>query len=209
MDEKQEAPNRRRHQRAQKACESRQGGSSSRCGTEDQLDPANNLTTAQILEARSQAASNPVPTPNLTNGPVAPLPPAATITDLRAKLQAKLATFRRDRGVDEDEEDPKSRDALEDARRVRRGEMRDKRRKERKEARRKAVVTASTSAKTAKVSWAVRLPSTLAEPPDTTAGSPRPLLRPNRLQPRLPPTRPQPENPQTHLEPRPGPRAPH
>lgn len=61
----------------------------------------------------------------------APLPPAASISDLRERMRAKLDRFKRDRGYDED---PQSRDALEAAARQRRGEMRDKRRKERKEA---------------------------------------------------------------------------
>lgn len=68
---------------------------------------------------------------------VQPLPPATTISDLRARLQTKLDTFKKDRGVDPDA-DPQSRDALEEERRRKRGEMRDRRRNERKAERRKA-----------------------------------------------------------------------
>jgi len=66
--------------------------------------------------------------------PIQPLPPTASISELRAKLQNKLDTFRRDRGV-EDETEPRSRDALETERRVKRGEMRDRRRRTRKKER--------------------------------------------------------------------------
>jgi hypothetical protein len=67
--------------------------------------------------------------------PLHPLPPQSSITDLRAKLQNRLDTFKKDRGVDDS--DPQSRDALEAERRKKRGEMRDKRRNERKAERRK------------------------------------------------------------------------
>lgn len=61
------------------------------------------------------------------------LPPAASISDLRSRMRSKLESFQKNRNFD-----PNSRDALEAARRQKRGEMRDKRRRERKEERRKA-----------------------------------------------------------------------
>lgn len=61
------------------------------------------------------------------------LPPAASIGDLRSRMRTKLESFQQERNFD-----PNSRDALEAARRQKRGEMRDRRRRERKEERRKA-----------------------------------------------------------------------
>ncbi|GFZ48310.1 hypothetical protein JCM24511_06058 [Saitozyma sp. JCM 24511] len=137
------------------------------------LDPENNKTTVDILfgdSSEPSSSSGPGPqaasstskparsaqipasssTPGTHPGPslppsIAPLPPTASISDLRSKLASKLAGFRRDRGVDDAAE---SRDALEAERRARRGEMRDKRRNERKEERRKA--KAEPTAKPAK-----------------------------------------------------------
>ena len=141
----------------------------------DKLDPNNNLTTDQILAGASTPAaaeaeagpsrsrapvptaagsSMPAPVPAQA-GTVRPLPPAASISELRARLHTKLEGFRKDRGADEG--DPVSRDALEMARRQKRGEMRDKRRKERKEERRKAQVHAATTAKGAKTQLIVPL----------------------------------------------------
>lgn len=77
----------------------------------------------------------------------APLPPAASIGDLRERMRAKLDRFKRNRGFDDD---PQSRDALEAAARQRRGEMRDKRRTERREAIRRQ--REEVNAKPAKVS---------------------------------------------------------
>lgn len=77
------------------------------------------------------------------------LPPAASIGDLRDRMKTRLDAFKRQRGVDEEDDDPQSRSALEAARREKRGEMRDKRRKERKEERKKARL--EPTAKTAKV----------------------------------------------------------
>ncbi|ODN75669.1 hypothetical protein L198_08126 [Cryptococcus wingfieldii CBS 7118] len=102
------------------------------------LDPANNRTTVEILAQGSGAA------PALT-----PLPPSASISELRAKLQMRLDHFRRNRAADAGDsssfstgaaaqgEDAASRDALEQEQRRKRGEMRDRRRNERKEERRK------------------------------------------------------------------------
>ncbi|BEI81914.1 hypothetical protein CcaverHIS002_0210740 [Cutaneotrichosporon cavernicola] len=91
---------------------------------QEKLDPSN-LTTA--VDDVSIEAEEDVPA--VASLP-APLPPAASIGDLRERMRAKLDRFKRNRGF----EDPQSRDALEAAARQRRGEMRDKRRKERKEA---------------------------------------------------------------------------
>lgn len=110
-----------------------------------QLDPSKNLTTAEILaqnnngEKSSEGFSDAIagPSTNLT-----PLPPTASISELRAKLQQRLQTFRSRRGAGDGEEtndgaSVSSRDALEEERRRKRGEMRDRRRNERKEERRK------------------------------------------------------------------------
>ncbi|CAK9782834.1 hypothetical protein CC85DRAFT_286418 [Cutaneotrichosporon oleaginosum] len=93
---------------------------------QEKLDPSN-LTAAvddvpEVSEAGDAALPPAIP---------APLPPAASISDLRERMRAKLDRFKRSRGFDDD---PQSRDALEAAARQRRGDMRDKRRKERKEA---------------------------------------------------------------------------
>lgn len=66
-------------------------------------------------------------------------------------MAEKLQRFKKDRGYEE--EDPQSRDALEAARRAKRGEIRDKRRKERKEERKKA--RTEVTAKGAKVGSSV------------------------------------------------------
>ncbi|CAD6579547.1 MAG: hypothetical protein TREMPRED_002515 [Tremellales sp. Tagirdzhanova-0007] len=105
----------------------------------EKLDPSNNLTLAPKIEAAVIESTPQTSTKTSSSvNPILPLPPTASVSELRAKLQSKLDTFRRDRGVDEDAE-PQSRDALEAARRVKRGEMRDRRRKERKEERRKEI----------------------------------------------------------------------
>ncbi|ODO10338.1 hypothetical protein I350_00933 [Cryptococcus amylolentus CBS 6273] len=106
------------------------------------LDPANNRTTVEILAQESGAAPSAAPAPALT-----PLPPSASISELRAKLQMRLDHFRRNRAADDSSsfstgapaqgEDAASRDALEQEQRRKRGEMRDRRRNERKEERRK------------------------------------------------------------------------
>jgi hypothetical protein len=114
------------------------------------LDPANNLTTDQLLAQQANGTSGATTEGDAEAGPstlppvqIAPLPPAASISDLRAKLHDRLEKFKRDRG------EPETRDELEAERRAKRGEMRDKRRKERKEQRRK--VKAEPTAKPAKV----------------------------------------------------------
>ncbi|ORY35876.1 surfeit locus protein 6-domain-containing protein [Naematelia encephala] len=108
----------------------------------EKLDPENNKTTAEILFASNEdviptLTSTPTLSAEAEAGPstqtlvlpptIRPLPPAASISDLRAKLHSKLDGFRKDRGVDE------SRDALEQERRRKRGELRDNRRAKRKE----------------------------------------------------------------------------
>ncbi|KAK8850345.1 hypothetical protein IAR55_004263 [Kwoniella newhampshirensis] len=138
---------------------------------QEKLDPTNKQTTADVLLSQSAAAT--ANESSMANGddseaPLAgpstqlqPLPPTASISELRAKLQSRLESFRRGRGVfDEDGSggDVRSRDALEEERRRKRGEMRDKRRKDRKEERRKAV--AEPTAKPAKTQLLVpQLPS--------------------------------------------------
>ncbi|GMK59282.1 hypothetical protein CspeluHIS016_0702970 [Cutaneotrichosporon spelunceum] len=90
---------------------------------QEKLDPSNLSATVDDTPATEVevAVASSLP---------APLPPAASITDLRERMREKLDRFKRDRGFD----DPQSRDALEAAARQRRGEMRDRRRKERKDA---------------------------------------------------------------------------
>lgn len=135
-----------------------------------QLDPANNLTTAEILERTSSLpeSSRPRPSAALEAGPsktpasganaqIVPLPPAASISELKAKLQSKLESFRRDRGVDDS--DPQSRDALEQAQRARRAELRENRRKQTKQKRREERdQAAQAESKPAKVSTAFLKP---------------------------------------------------
>jgi hypothetical protein len=106
------------------------------------------LTTDQLLAQQSTGATTTSEAGPSSLPPVqiAPLPPTASITDLRAKLHDRLDKFKRDRG------EPETRDELEAERRAKRGEMRDKRRKERKEQRRKS--KAEPTAKPAKVSLA-------------------------------------------------------
>lgn len=121
----------------------------------EQLDPANNLTTDQLLarQAEVEAEAGPststsAPTAGSADLPpvqqIAPLPPTASITDLRAKLHDRLEKFKRDRG------EPETRDELEEERRRKRGEMRDRRRNELKERKRKE--RQEPTAKGAKVS---------------------------------------------------------
>jgi hypothetical protein len=110
------------------------------------LDPANNLTTDQLLaqQITGTTTTSEAGPSSLPPVQIAPLPPTASISDLRAKLHDRLDKFKRDRG------EPETRDELEAERRAKRGEMRDKRRKERKEQRRKS--KAEPTAKPAKVS---------------------------------------------------------
>ncbi|EIW68124.1 hypothetical protein TREMEDRAFT_40225 [Tremella mesenterica DSM 1558] len=75
-----------------------------------------------------------------------PLPPAASIAELKQRLQNKLESFRKDRGVDDS--DPVSRDALESARRAKREEQRDKKKKDRKKERESEKQSNSRPAKT-------------------------------------------------------------
>ncbi|KIR42598.1 hypothetical protein I307_04563 [Cryptococcus deuterogattii 99/473] len=109
------------------------------------LDPSKNLTTAELLaqnnsgEKLLEESSDAIAGPSTT---LTPLPPTASISELRAKLQQRLQTFRSRRGAGDGEEthdgaSVSSRDALEEERRRKRGEMRDRRRNERKEERRK------------------------------------------------------------------------
>ncbi|OCF42635.1 hypothetical protein I317_03494 [Kwoniella heveanensis CBS 569] len=119
---------------------------SKRKSKQEKLDPSSKLTTADLLEAQNKPSGNVTAATGTANEQpeaaiVKPLPPSASISELRAKLQSRLDSFRRDRGInDDDGEDGQgalSRNELEEARRKRRGEMRDKRRKDRKEERKK------------------------------------------------------------------------
>ncbi|WWD20526.1 hypothetical protein CI109_105002 [Kwoniella shandongensis] len=133
---------------------------------QEKLDPTNKQTTADVLLAQSAddatadtTSETPLAGPSTQ---LQPLPPQASISELRAKLQSRLESFRRGRGVFDEEGgsggDVRSRDALEEERRRKRGEMRDKRRNDRKEERRKAV--AEPTAKPAKTQLLVpQLPS--------------------------------------------------
>lgn len=110
-----------------------------------QLDPSKNLTTAELLAQNNSGEKLPEKSSDAIAGPsttLSPLPPTASISELRAKLQKRLQTFRSRRGAGDGEEthdgaSVSSRDALEEERRRKRGEMRDRRRNERKEERRK------------------------------------------------------------------------
>ncbi|KAL1408780.1 hypothetical protein Q8F55_005593 [Vanrija albida] len=113
---------------------------------QDKLDPAN-LSSAADAPAPSAVPDIPPALMPLPQRRFGALPPAASIGDLRDRMKTRLDAFKKQRGVDDDE-DPQSRDALEAARREKRGEMRDKRRKERKEERKKARL--EPTAKTAK-----------------------------------------------------------
>ena len=118
-----------------------------------QFDPSRPSTAADLTSeagpsARPSTSSLPPLSPALP-APVRPLPPTASISDLRARLHSKIDGFRRDRGIDDN--DPQSRDALEAETRRRRGEMRDRRRNERKEERRREREKDAVSGKTAKV----------------------------------------------------------
>ncbi|WVQ95736.1 hypothetical protein IAU59_002835 [Kwoniella sp. CBS 9459] len=131
---------------------------SKRKSKQEKLDPSSKLTTADLLESQnksSQAGSGgdalvtgDQPEAGPSSSAVAtfpaivkPMPPSASISELRAKLQSRLDSFRRGRGINDDEDGEGagalSRNELEEARRKRRGEMRDKRRNDRKEERRK------------------------------------------------------------------------
>ena len=109
--------------------------------TTDQL-LAQQITGATATTSEAEAGPSSLPPVQ-----IAPLPPTASISDLRAKLHDRLDKFKRDRG------EPETRDELEAERRAKRGEMRDKRRKERKEQRRKS--KAEPTAKPAKVCFDV------------------------------------------------------
>jgi hypothetical protein len=63
-----------------------------------------------------------------------PMTPSGSIADLRSRLHEKIASFRRSRGVSDDE--PSSKDQLLEARRLKRAELRENRRKETKEKKR-------------------------------------------------------------------------
>ncbi|WRT70496.1 uncharacterized protein IL334_007494 [Kwoniella shivajii] len=129
----------------------------------DKLDPSNHKTLDQIQSIDSETngtvsneiveagPSNPPPSTSSNAIALKPLAPSASISDLRAKLQSRLDNFKRQRGVTDDYinnqngngngnpngDDAYSRNALEEERRRKRGEMRDKRRNLRKEERRK------------------------------------------------------------------------
>ncbi|WVQ85777.1 hypothetical protein IAT38_007944 [Cryptococcus sp. DSM 104549] len=135
------------------------------------LDPSNHQTTADILlgttaqTESTEAGTSAEAGPSTTPGTFAPLPPSASISELRAKLQNRLSSFRRDRGANDTPlgDGAASRNALEEERRKKRGEMRDKRRTERKEERRKS--KEEPKAKPAKQQLIV--PQTRDEPTDS------------------------------------------
>ncbi|WWC92053.1 uncharacterized protein L201_007007 [Kwoniella dendrophila CBS 6074] len=112
---------------------------------QDKLDPLNNSKTLDQIQSTSNDNTDQTESAEIKDilpeaGPsnLRPLPPQASITDLRAKLQNRLDSFKRQRGVNVDEEgSTSSRNELEEERRRKRGEMRDKRRNSRKEERRK------------------------------------------------------------------------
>ncbi|WVN89523.1 uncharacterized protein L203_104748 [Cryptococcus depauperatus CBS 7841] len=105
------------------------------------FDPANNVSTTEALAQISSKNSTSLKeeAADTASSAINPLPPSASISELRAKLQARLQTFRRKRNADDPDDDAfvTSRDALEEERRKKRGEMRDRRRNERKEERRR------------------------------------------------------------------------
>ncbi|KAL7422641.1 hypothetical protein Q5752_001932 [Cryptotrichosporon argae] len=133
---------------------------------QDKLDPENHRTTDEILalsgfaaaapaasSSAAAAATGPAPIPGLPRAlppAIQPLPPSASITDLRARMRSKLDGMRAARGADDDDAEVASRDALEAARRARRGEVRDKRRAKRKEERAEERKKAAESARPAK-----------------------------------------------------------
>lgn len=65
------------------------------------------------------------------DGQLRPLAPGGSISELRNRLHEKIASFRKSRGIDENELD--SKDKLLEARRQRRAELRENRRKETRE----------------------------------------------------------------------------
>lgn len=71
----------------------------------------------------------------LSEDKLQPLAPGGSISELRNRLHEKIASFRKGRGIDEDELD--SKDKLLEIRRQRRAELRENRRKETKEKKRK------------------------------------------------------------------------
>ncbi|WVW81136.1 hypothetical protein I302_103127 [Kwoniella bestiolae CBS 10118] len=91
-------------------------------------EPSNENDDGKIAEIAGQSTSSAA---NLQ-----PLPPSTSISELRAKLQNKLDSFKRQRGVNPEDE-AGSRNALEEERRRKRGELRDNRREKRKEERKK------------------------------------------------------------------------
>nr|XP_018260026.1 uncharacterized protein I303_08098 [Kwoniella dejecticola CBS 10117]OBR82184.1 hypothetical protein I303_08098 [Kwoniella dejecticola CBS 10117] len=112
---------------------------------QDKLDPSKHQTLDQIQSTESAHKENNAEPESISVLPEAgpsslqPLPPTASISELRTKLQNRLDSFKRQRGVNPDDENENagSRNALEEERRRKRGEMRDKRRNARKEERRK------------------------------------------------------------------------
>lgn len=66
-----------------------------------------------------------------SQAPIQPFAPSGSISELRSRLHEKIASFRKSRGISEDELE--SKDKLLETRRQKRAELREKRRKETKE----------------------------------------------------------------------------
>jgi hypothetical protein len=129
-----------------------------------QFDPSNNKTIPEIQAERAAKAQDGEDDGeegvNPGGKPIVPMAPAASVTDLRKKLQDKIDSFRKRRreaplhppagdaaaegsaagkdgnGTDDDGMTAASRDEMLEERRKRRGEVRDNRRNRRKEERR-------------------------------------------------------------------------
>ncbi|WVQ63057.1 uncharacterized protein L199_001208 [Kwoniella botswanensis] len=113
---------------------------------QDKLDPSNQKTLDQLQststsdplngEVDENTAESAASTSASASTNLQPLPPSTSISELRAKLQNKLDSFKKQRGVNFEDE-AGSRNALEEERRRRRGELRDNRREKRKEERKR------------------------------------------------------------------------
>ncbi|WWC72338.1 uncharacterized protein I206_106300 [Kwoniella pini CBS 10737] len=106
---------------------------------QNKLDPSNHqsLDQLQSTDTAAEEVESESILPEAGPSSLQPLPPTASISELRSKLQNRLDSFKRQRGVNPEDENAGSRNALEEERRRKRGEMRDKRRNLRKEERRK------------------------------------------------------------------------
>ncbi|KAJ9105981.1 hypothetical protein QFC19_003316 [Naganishia cerealis] len=126
----------------------------------DKFDPSNNKTIPEIQAERAARAQpqDQDDEATMANKPLIPMAAAASVTDLRKRLQDKIDSFRKRRreaplhasdskeaaadkeedgnGTDDDGMTAASRDEMLEERRKRRGEVRDNRRNRRKEERR-------------------------------------------------------------------------